>query len=90
MCHADGTKQSSSESDLLTALDIQQSLADVIQDYQQSYFPLDVMATIVTAGNLKTIEELTSKNSEYQNDGMQTCRLSCCQLLKGILEKLNA
>ena len=90
MCHADGTKQSSSKSDLITALDIQQSPADVIQDYQQSYFALDVMATIVTAGNLKTIEELTSKNSEYQNDGMQTCRLSCCQLLKGILEKLNA
>ena len=31
--HADGTKRSSSKSDLLTALDIQYSPADVIQDY---------------------------------------------------------
>ena len=33
LCHADRTKWSSSKSDLLTALDIQYSPADVIQDY---------------------------------------------------------
>ena len=59
--HADGTKRSSSKSDLLTSLDIQYSPADVIQDYQQSYFVLDVMRAIFTARNLKTIEELTWK-----------------------------
>ena len=59
--HADETKRSSSKLDLLTALDIQYSPADVIQDYQQSSFVLDAMPAIVTAGNLKTIEELTWK-----------------------------
>ena len=59
--HADGTKQSSSKSDLLTSLDIQYSPANVIQDHQQSSFVLDVMAAIFTARNLKTIEELTWK-----------------------------
>ena len=61
MYHADGTKQSSSKSDLLTFLDIQYSPTDVIQDYQQSSFVLDVMAAIFTARNLKTKEELTWK-----------------------------
>ena len=63
LCHADGTKRSRSKSDLLTALDIQYSPADVIQDYfvVQYCFVLDVMATIVSAGNLKTIKELTWK-----------------------------
>ena len=59
--HADGTKRSSSKSDLLTSLAIQYSPADVIQDYQQSSFVLDVMTAIFTARNLKTIEELTWK-----------------------------
>ena len=59
--HADGTKRSSSKSDLLTSLDTQYSPADVIQDYQQSSFVLDVMAAIFTARNLKTKEELTWK-----------------------------
>ena len=61
LCLADWAKQSSSKLDFLTALDIQYSTADVIQDYQQSSFVLNVMAAIVTAGNLKAIEELTWK-----------------------------
>ena len=59
LCHADGTKRSSPKSDLLKALDIQYSPADVIQDYQQCSFVMDVMAAVVTVGKFTTIEELT-------------------------------
>ena len=55
LCHSDETKWSSSKLDLLSALDIQYSPADVIQDYKQSYFVLCVMATIISARNLKAV-----------------------------------
>ena len=61
LCYADGTKRSSPKLDLLKALNIQCSPADVIQDYQQCSFALDVMAAIVTVGKFAAIEELTWK-----------------------------
>ena len=61
LCHARGTKRSSPKLDLLKALDIQYSTADVIQDYQHFSYVLNVMAAIATVGNFMTTEELAWK-----------------------------